>query len=325
MAHEITENDAMISGRNITPWHKLGEITDNFGIEDLHRIMGWEVKKLQTYVEFQNYQSMQTNSFATVRMPRTSDEHPIILGAGLSDKYSILQNSELIKIIEPFVEQGCILETAGTIKQGRKIWIMLRLSGQICVSNEDIIDKYILVSNDHTGAQAARFGLTGVRVVCNNTLTLAESAKTSQIIRVMHTGDVNKNMQTVSQMLNHVDGKFDNYSHDLKKLSREGISGRDLREYVRDCFLPTFSTKDEDKKEERMLKVEKKVIELFEVGPGADMKSARGTVYGAYQAVNHYLNHNLDIDLEKRLESIAWGARARMDKIAFTQAMKLAA
>src|ERR1700734_1129464 len=117
MAHEITSADAVISGRFITPWHGLGEVTGDFGIEDLRRIMGWKVDKFLTqtcayYPDGDNtrdediIESMDTGTYATVRLPRNSDESPIVLGACVSKGYSVLQNEDLIKVVEPFMTKG---------------------------------------------------------------------------------------------------------------------------------------------------------------------------------------------------------------------------
>ena len=320
MAHEITQHDQMISARNITPWHGIGEIVGDFGIDDLHRIMDWEVQKLPLITT----QDDATDVFATVRMPRLPQENNIVLGAGLSKSYKILQNHELIKIVEPFVQKGCALETAGTLKQGCRVWILLRLSKDIRVQGDDLIKSYIMVSNDHTGCQAARIGLVGIRVVCNNTLTIAEGASSSQLIRICHQGDISKNMEFAASMLDHANGRFINYHHDLNKISQKGINETDLRQYVRDCFFGKWNDKKMNDRKERILKTEEKIIELFETGAGADLKSARGTIYGAYQAVNHYLNHNREVPSEKRLSSLVWGNRAIIDQIAFNNAMKLA-
>ena len=46
MSHEITDKDKMISARNQTPWHGLGEIAPSFEVSDLYRILNWTVKKV---------------------------------------------------------------------------------------------------------------------------------------------------------------------------------------------------------------------------------------------------------------------------------------
>lgn len=327
MAHEILQHDQMISGRNITPWHELGEVKENVKIEDLHRIMGWPVE----LVPLITAEGDKTESFATVRKNFTAradgsiDTSNIVLGAGLSKSYSVLQNTDLIKIVEPFVEAGCALETAGTLKNGQRVWIMLRLAKDLHVGKEDVIQKYIMVSNDHTGRQAAKFGLVGVRVVCQNTLNAAEENHVSKLLRIYHQGNVNENLKTVASMLDHVNGKFVNYGIDLERLAGTGINTNDLKRYVHDCFFARFSDKEKDKMQKRIIARENKIIELFETGAGSDLKEAKGTVYGAYQAVNNYLNHNNDIALDSRLPSLVWGHRSFIDKKALKLALKIAA
>lgn len=327
MAHEIKEHDQMISGRNITPWHELGEIKENVTIKDLHRIMGWHVD----LVPLITADGDKTESFATVRKDYTTTPEGtiksgnIVLGAGLSKNYSVLQNDDLIRLVEPFVENGCALETAGTLKNGQRVWIMMRLAKDLHVGKDDVIQKYIMLSNDHTGRQAARIGLVGIRVVCQNTLNAAELDRASNIIRIYHQGNVNESMKTVASMLDYVNGKFVNYGIQLDKLANTNINTDDLRQYVSDCFFQRFSAKEKDEMQSKIIKRENKIIELFETGAGSDMKGAKGTVYGAYQAVNSYLNHNNDIALDSRLPSLVWGHRSLIDKKALRLATKLAA
>lgn len=318
MSHEILENDQMISGRNITPWHELGEVRENFEIGDLYRIMDWSTE----LVRCQTLTGDITDSYATVRV--NEDGKRIVLGAGLSEKYTILQNKELIQIVEPFVESGCALETAGTLKNGQRVWIMLRLAKDLHIGSQDVINQYIMVSNDHAGRQAAKFGLIGIRVVCQNTLNAAEENHASKLIRIYHQGNVNENLKTVASMLDHVNGRFVNYGINLEKMTGKSINQRDLKRFIENCFLPTYS--DNRKELDSFLqKTEARIIQLFESGDGSDLKEAKGTVYGAYQAVNAYLNHNKNVALTTRLPSLVWGHRANTDKRAFKLAMKLVA
>lgn len=327
MAHEILEKDQIISGRNITPWHELGEVKENVTIKDLHRIMGWHVD----LVPLITADGDKTESFATVRKDYTTTPEGtiksgnIVLGAGLSKNYSVLQNDDLIRLVEPFVENGCALETAGTLKNGQRVWIMMRLAKDLHVGKDDVIQKYIMLSNDHTGRQAARIGLVGVRVVCQNTLNAAELDRASNIIRIYHQGNVNESMKTVASMLDYVNGKFVNYGIQLDKLAKCNINTNDLKQYVSDCFFQRFTAKEKEEMQSKIIKRENKIIELFETGAGSDLKEAKGTIYGAYQAVNNYLNHNNDIALDSRLPSLVWGHRSLIDKKALRLATKLAA
>lgn len=327
MAHELHEHDQMISGRNITPWHELGEVKEKIEVKDLHRIMGWPVE----LVPLITADGDKTESFATVRKNYTATPdgtlvtNNIVLGTGLSKNYSVLQNDDLIQIVEPFVESGCALETAGTLKNGQRVWIMMRLAKDLHVGKDDAIQKYIMVSNDHTGRQAARFGLVGVRVVCQNTLNAAEADRASNLIRIYHQGNVSDNLKTVASMLDHINGRFVNYGIILNHLAKEQINQEDLKQYIQDCFFERFSAKEKEEMKDRIVKRENKIIELFETGAGSDLKGSKGTIYGAYQAVNSYLNHNNEIPLDSRLPSLVWGHRSFIDKKALKLATRLAA
>jgi hypothetical protein len=108
-------------------------------------------------------------------------------------------------------------------------------------------------------------------------------------------------------------------------LAKCNINAADLKQYVSDCFFQRFSAKEKDEMQSKIIKRENKIIELFETGAGSDLKGAKGTIYGAYQAVNSYLNHNNEIALDSRLPSLVWGHRSLIDKKALRLATKLAA
>lgn len=308
MAHEITSDDQVISARNITPWHGLGEIKESFDINDLYRIMGWKVEK----IALQTVTGLKTNGFATVRMNQ-DDSNQIVLSTTLTKNYKILQNHQLIDTVKPFVEQGCMIETAGTLKQGQKVWILLRLSSNIFVSANDEIKTFILVSNDHSGKNAAQIGTVAIRVVCNNTLTQAHSSDTSNLVKIYHKGDVAGNMDFVASTLDHFNGQFKVYGEQLQKLAGQSITLEQLQAYTRQCFKEMINMDNE-----------KKITDKVEAVFNNEIESAKGSVYGAYQAVNWYINHNKDSNLDTKLNSLIYGQKRMLDQRAFKLALDLA-
>ena len=116
-----------------------------------------------------------------------------------SDSYTPLQNTEAFKFFEPFIENDlATLETAGSLFNGRIVFILAKInSGNMVIQKGDEVEKYILLSNSHTGGQAVRVGYTPIRVVCNNTLSYAESSSKSNLIRVHHRPNLGQTMEAI--------------------------------------------------------------------------------------------------------------------------------
>src|SRR5208282_996578 len=51
-------------------------------------------------------------------------------------------------------------------------------------------EKFILLSHGHDGSLAVRVGFTPIRVVCQNTLSMAHGSAASRLIRCKHTRDI---------------------------------------------------------------------------------------------------------------------------------------
>jgi hypothetical protein len=60
-------------------------------------------------------------------------------------------------------------------------------------------------------------------------------------------------------------------------------------------------------------------MELFEVSPGA--KEAGHTYWGAYNAVNYYLNYEHGRTQDTRLNNLWFGSLSRMNEHAFSTAV----
>ena len=68
--------------------------------------------------------------------------------------------------------EGVRYETAGSLQEGRRVWMLARLPREFIIGGERI-SPYMVFSNTHDGSGAVKTALTPIRVVCNNTLNLA--------------------------------------------------------------------------------------------------------------------------------------------------------
>ena len=111
-------------------------------------------------------------------------------------RYTILQNQDAFKWFQPFLEaKEAALHTAGSLRGGSRIWVLAKLNREpLVIAQGDEVEKYLLLSHSHDGSLAVRVGFTPIRVVCQNTLSMAHNADASKLIRFKHTKDIHENL-----------------------------------------------------------------------------------------------------------------------------------
>ena len=164
------------------PWHGLGTlVAEAPESREALRIAGLNWKVLQEPVYTENDELIQGYK-ANVR-----DSDRKILGV-VTDRYKVIQNEEAFAFTDALLGEGVRYETAGSLQEGRRVWLLARLPREYIIAGERI-SPYMVFSNTHDGSGAVKTALTPIRVVCNNTLNLAlRTAKRSW--SMIHTGDI---------------------------------------------------------------------------------------------------------------------------------------
>jgi uncharacterized protein DUF932 len=99
-----------------------------------------------------------------VRMPRSLDEVEVPLGV-VSLRYLTLQNKEAFDFFDPIIgDNKAVFETAGSLGNGERIWVLAKVRGEIRVIGDDICAKYLLLSNAHDGRGSVSVKFTPIRV-----------------------------------------------------------------------------------------------------------------------------------------------------------------
>lgn len=324
MAHEI-ENMMYVGER---PWHGLGkELPEAPNTADAIRLAGldWTVRTEPLFLA----DGRKASHLATVR-----ESDNAILGV-VGPAYHPLQNVEAFSFFDPFVESGAAkLETAGSLRNGKRVWVLAKVGHDVAVSGDDTVRRYLLLSNAHDGTLAARVGFTPTRVVCANTLAVAHDSKASQLLRIMHTKNIVENLEAVQEIVNLANATFEASLEQYKFLASREVNQKDLERYVRNVFGTKTSrtrSRDEEGKvvvqeldELRGEKILPIVTSLFESGLGQDLPGARGTWWGAYNAATEYITHQRGPDRERRLENAWYGQGAALNRRALDLATQLA-
>jgi len=162
---------------------------------------------------------------------------------------------------------------------------------------------------------AVRVGFTPIRVVCNNTLSLAHYSKASKLLRVRHTRDLHYNLELVREIMNVAGREFSATVEQYRRLQKRGIDPAGLERYIRIVFsLP------DNKGGKELIP---NIVYLFENGRGC--KEAGKTYWGAYNAVTEYLNYFRGRSQDNTLSSLWFGESTLTNRQALSVALKMAA
>lgn len=312
MAHLV--ESMMYVGK--TPWHGLGrKIPDGKKLSVREAIVAakldWQVELRRLFIE--GREEVQSGILDQYAVCRTSDNAFLgIVGPG----YVPLQNEDALQWFQPFLDAGeASLETAGSLKGGRHVWALAKIrDGNMTVGKQDAVAHYILLSNAHDGSVAVRVGFTPIRVVCNNTLSLAHDSKASKLLRVRHTLNLHDNLKLVREIMNVARGEFNATVEQYRHLQKRSIDATGLENYVRVVF-------DLSGKSSRELIPN--IVYLFENGRGN--REAGRTYWGAYNAVTEYLNYFRGRKQDNTLSSLWFGESVQVNRQALALAMKMAA
>lgn len=291
------------------PWHKLGTKLDRPATaEEAIAAAGLDytvrMKPLQTVI---NRKRVAIDGhFATVRQDTGA-----ILGV-VGSRYEILQNKDAFAFFDGITGAGeAMYHTAGALGKGERIWILAKLPGYIKVGKEDIIDKYLLLTNSHDGSSLVRAKLTPIRVVCNNTLSVALSG-TEQEVRIRHTPNALARLDEAHKLLGLTNQLYDQLHMIFNRMASKPMREKQLVEFVK-----TLVPENPDAEyQTRNQNIRDAILELHENGLGADMN--KGNVFGAYNAVTEYVDHvQHSKDPAKHLKSLWFGGGERMKRAAF--------
>ena len=276
-----------------TPWHGLGTMVQEAPTsEEAIRLAGldWRVDSKPI---FDAHGNVIKGYKANVR--NTDDS---VLGV-VSDKYKIVNNSEAFDFTDSLIGEGVVYETAGSLRNGKTIWLLARMPKRDIVGDE--FDPYICFTNSHDGLGAIRVCMTPIRVVCNNTLNMAlRSAKRSWSTR--HMGDMNSKLAEARETLGLANEYLDNLAIVADKLANEKMSDGDV-ERALDIMYPVSEDMTDRKK--RNVEDAKNNIIMCMMRP--DLAQFLNTKWGFVNAVSDFIGHSDPARLTSNYQENNWG------------------
>jgi phage/plasmid-like protein (TIGR03299 family) len=292
------------------PWHGLGEsippdLTPDQVLEKCG--LNWTVNKVPLYMDL-NGERTDAQITALIR----SSDNKIL--THVADKWEPVQNEQAFDFFNEYVMAGDMeMHTAGSLKGGRIVWALAKVKDSFELKTpqgKDLIESHLLFSNPHMFGRSVDVRFTPIRVVCNNTLTMALNEASAQMVKSSHRRkfDANKVKETL--------GIANRYMQNYKGIAEFLASKRYAKDSITEYFTKVFPKYGGD--EGDRTRNSDRALEVVESQPGAQL--AAGSWWQAYNAVTYMVDHELGRSQASRLES-AWYGINQKKKI---DALKLA-
>lgn len=305
---------------NQVPWHGLGNNIDaDSTIDEWQRQAGldWTVSKRPVLFAGQ-CRPGANNGIHTFRdkftLVRDSDESPF---AVVSDRYKPVQPKEVMEFFRDLIStHNMTIETAGSLKNGKRIWALAKTGDAHKVLGVDNVDSYLLLatSYDLTFSTLAQF--TSVRVVCNNTLQQSLSDYVGRVT-IPHFRDFNA--KSVHEQLGLGRAQWGAFSQALDAIAKTKIDTAKAKEVLDKLFkVPEDDITFIDPQVT-------KILALFH-GKGIGSDVAGQTGWGLVNAVTEYADHHKRARSQgNRLDNAWFGEAANLKTAVFHEMVELAA
>lgn len=284
------------------PWHGLGTMLENPPTsEEAIRAAGldWEVAKFPLFASFGEEETFRREVNRKALMPLDRINSPLCPVFGVvGDHYGIVQNTEAFNFFDPIVSGGlATYETAGALGEGERVWILARLAGSMLVARGDAVDKYLLLANSHTGMASVQIKLTPVRVVCNNTLTMALSFGHS--LKIPHFPDVKQRLAYAGKLIAGILKNYEVVESSFKEMAKVRMSPGRFEAYLNQVMpLPGLPEKPSPALLARKEKIEayrRVCSDFFAEGHENDPPGVRHTLWTAYNTITFFADHVVSV------------------------------
>lgn len=213
---------------------------------------------------------------------RDTDEQ--VLGV-VTDRYQIVQNEEAFAFTDALLGEGVTYETAGSLQNGRRTWILAKLPQRYIISGDEIMP-YLVFMNSHDGTGAIKAAMTPIRVVCQNTLNLAlNTAKRSWSTN--HTGDIKGKMEDARYTLLYADKYMAELGKTIDALNQKKLSDRQVYAYIDELFPLVENATEQQKK--NLLRLKEDVKMRYYEAP--DLAHVGRNAYRFVNAVSDFATH----------------------------------
>lgn len=292
MSHEVET----MAWANELPWHGLGNRVDS-SITDEEMLvaagLNWEVKQYPCFTELGGKRIEIERSV----LVRETDQKILTV---TSPQWKPLQNADALKFFREYCEAGqATLETAGSLRGGKIVWGLASVKKAFKLNGRDEVKGYILLTSPHEVGKAISVRATSVRVVCANTLAMAERGKAQYTQSHMR----EFNAAAAKEMVAFTVDQIKKMEIDAKALQSLAMSEFDTVRTLAKFFQPIEGGMTDDavkaliNEPSNQNKVLKEVLWAVDKAPGA----TPGNGWGVLNGVTFWADHMAGREKDARL------------------------
>ena len=317
------------------PWHTLGNPVDNnLTVDEMLVAAGldWEVRKLPLYSPWEADKDglihMQ-RAHGECGLWRVSDKK---LLSRVGDDWQENQNRDVINFFREFVEAGNMqMETAGSLKDGKFVWCLAKLDKDFELVTGDNVGGYVLLCSPHAYGFRFTIQVTGIRVVCWNTLTWSVQSGPlagTQAFRMTHARKFDDEAkEEAKKTIGLAKQKFE-WLHEIsEKLAACRVNYEERIDYFKRVaqIEEVVEVDGEDSSnDDELPRIVRKFESALQDAPGAELISARDTAWGLVNAVTYTVDHDLGRSRDTGLYNSWFGTNRSMKQRAVEYALEMA-
>lgn len=353
MAHEF-ESGFVVREQ---AWHGLATVLpENPTVEQALRASGldWDVEVLPMQTTVTEAVADESGVYEKETLIDVPEGRVVVRGSDksvlgyVSKQYKPFQNREGFGWFQPLLDDGTArLVTAGSLQQGRKVWMQAQYAEHIEVKDGDALIPYLLLAMGHDGKMSVRIQNTPIRVVCWNTMQAAGVAEdgdaetaVAQGFAISHKGDIVSKADAARRAIVMMNQELHQTVDSYRRMTKLPVTEDYVRSLAKNLFdadylkardlIHKFRQREEqadvDIREDTRAKIaelekllhkegrsERKVLEAFHDSPGCEGKTA----WDAFNAVTYHLDHGMKGSVDSRMSSSWFGASARKRAQAF--------
>jgi phage/plasmid-like protein (TIGR03299 family) len=343
MAHELemVNGQANMVWADTPCWHGLGTQMD-----PKDGALAWmKAANLDWKVERRPMETTLPNGQRHVVQGKNNDDYGVLVrdhGTGkfapedvfgpIGPEWEPVQNQQVFEFMEKFCKAGKMkMETCGALKGGTELWALAKYN-EFEFAKGDTAIGYILFHSAHIWGKSNQIRNTATRVVCNNTLAAALGEGKNNAFRMPHVRAFDAEVQQAAEtaiVVAHEQNK--RLQEKAQFLSKKKAKPEQVQEFIARVFQPKLiaerkATNDTTPIMDRFTPSSQNTWDAITFAPGAELQSAKGTWWGAYNGVTYHEDHMrfFHNDETNVIGSALIGAGARRKEQALEMALEYA-